>query len=210
MIVLHHLSFSRSHRVIWLMEELGLPYRLVSYARDQNFRAPPELAAVHPLGKAPVIEDNGIVLAESAVILTYINERYGSGRLAPARDSDLYFLHEEWLHYVESTAALPIMMMRIGDLSGGLAEGTRKFIQPTLEKTLRHIANRVEAGPYLMGDHFTLADIQMAYILEIAASSGSLADRPVLAAYLSRLRARPAFEKANEIGGPMLPPPAVQ
>ncbi len=205
MVVVHHLNFSRSHRVIWLLEELGLPYRLVRHERDANFRAPPALMQVHPLGKAPVIQDGDLTLGESAVILGYIDTRYGEGRHAPPRDSDAWFEHEEWLQYAESTAAFPIMVKRIGVITGGLSERMERFVDPTLAKTLRHIADRMSGRDYLMGDALTLADVQMAYPLEMARSMGLLQDYPAIADYLARLAARPAFMRAIEIGGPMLP-----
>jgi len=205
MIVVHHLNFSRSHRVIWLLEEFGLDYRLVRYERDAQFKAPPSLMKVHPLGKAPVIQDGDLTLAESSVILTYINERYGDGRLSPARGSNSYFLHDEWLQYAESTAALPIMMLRIGAINGGLSERLEQFIEPTLTKTLDYIAGAVRDQDYLMGREFTLADIQMAYPIEIAGHAGMLAEHQPIADYLSRLKARSAFARAVDIGGPMLP-----
>lgn len=206
MITLHHLSFSRSTRVIWLMEELGLPYTLVRHERDERFKAPPSLAAVHPLGKAPVIEDGSLVLAESAVILTYINGKYGQGRLAPPADTAAHFAHEEWLQYAESTAAFPIMSMRIGALTGGLSPRMQAFLEPTLLRTLDHIAQAVGVSPYLMGNDLTLADIQLAYLIEVARQTALLDKHPALAAYLDRLKARPAFARAEGVGGPMMPP----
>ncbi len=206
MITLHHLAYSRSHRILWLLEEAGLPYHLVRYDRDANFKAPPALAKVHPLGKSPVIEDGTLILAESAVILKYIDVRYAGGRFSPPRDTDAYFVHEEWLEFVESTAALPIMITRIGALTGGLTERMGQFVKPVLGKTLASIATAMIDQHYLMGEAFTLADIQIAYPLEVAARMGLLDPYPPLKAYLDRLRARPAFQKAVEIGGPMLPP----
>lgn len=206
MIVVHHLAFSRSNRVIWLLEELGLPYRLVRYERDENFRAPAALAAVHPLGKAPVIEDGGLVLAESSVILSYIDGRHGGGRFSPPRYSDAWYAHEEWLQYAESTAAFPIMVLRIGVLSGGPTDRLEAFVMPTLVKTLNHIERQIgERDSYLTGDGFMLADLQLAYPLEIAEHAGMLAKHPRVRDYLQRLKRRPAFQKAVEIGGPMLP-----
>ena len=206
MIILHHLNFSRSSRIIWLMEELGLPYELVRYERNERFRAPPSLQAVHPLGKAPVIEDDGLVLAESAVILGYINDRHGEGRFAPPAGSAAHVLHEEWLQYVESTAAAPIFMLIIGGMTGGLSERMEQFARPTLAKTLDFIAQGLGEDGFLMGPQFTIADIQMSYVLEMARHAGLLSGHPALVGYLDRLKARPAFVKAVEIGGPMAPP----
>lgn len=188
------------------MEELGLPYTLVRHERDARFKAPPSLAAVHPLGKAPVIQDGDLVLAESAVILTYINGRYGDGRLAPPADTAAHFRHEEWLQYVESTAAFPIMSMRIGALTGGLSDRMQAFFAPTLQRTLDHIASAVRAQTYLLGPELTLADIQMAYVIEVARDTGLLGSHPEIGSYLERLKARPAFAKAEQVGGSMMPP----
>ncbi|MBY0611988.1 MAG: glutathione S-transferase [Beijerinckiaceae bacterium] len=205
MIVVHHLNFSRSHRVLWLMEELGLDYELVRYERDGNFRAPPELAEIHPLGKSPVIVDDGFVLGESAVILAYLNQRHGGGRFAPPEGSNAYFTHEEWLHYAEGTAALPIMALRIGALTGGVSDGFNTFLTPTLKKTLNHIGSAVGERGFLSGEAFMLADLQMAYLLEVADHGGMLGGHPLVQDYLGRLKARPAFQRAVAIGGPMMP-----
>ena len=206
MLTLHHLNYSRSIRVIWLLEELGIEYDLVKYERDANFRAPPELKAIHPLGKAPVLVDGDLTLAESAPILAYIDERYGERRFSPPIDSDAAAVHDEWLQYVESSAALPIMMTSLGKRMGGLPDGLAKFTGPEVTKTLDYIGARVGDGPYLMGEQLMLADIQMCYILAIAESAGLLGDHPDVAAYLDRLRARPAFVAATEIGGPLMAP----
>jgi glutathione S-transferase len=206
MIILHHLNFSRSIRVIWLLEELCLEYELVSYQRDAKFRAPNSLKSVHPLGKAPVIQDGDLTLAESAVILEYINEKYGNGRFAPAPGTRGRAVHDEWLQYVESSAAFPIMLTLIGNMIGGLPDNLQSFTGPELTKTLDYIANGVRPGPFLMGEPFTLADIQMAYPLENARPIGLLNEHGILLAYLDRLKERPAYAKALKIGGPMAPP----
>lgn len=206
MLTLHHLNFSRSIRVIWLLEELGVEYDLVKYERDANFRAPSELKAVHPLGKAPVLVDGGLTLAESASILAYIDERHGNRRFSPPVGSDAAALHDEWLQYVESSASLPIMMTSLGKRMGGLPDGLAKFTGPEVTKTLDYIAAGVGEAPYLMGDALMLADIQMCYILAIAEGAGQLTAHPAVSAYLGRLKARPAFVAATEIGGPLMPP----
>jgi glutathione S-transferase len=206
MITVHHLNFSRSNRVIWLLEELGLPYELVKYERDSNFRAPDALKKIHPLGKAPVIADDGLVIAESAVILTYINDRHGEGRFAPKAGTQKRVLHDEWLQYVESSAAFPIMITLIGAKLGGLPDGLKGFSGPEVKKTLDYISSALVKGPYIAGDGFTIADIQFAYPLENAQQVGLLDDYAVLRSYLSRLAERHAYIKALEVGGPMVPP----
>jgi glutathione S-transferase len=206
MITVHHLNFSRSNRVIWLLEELGIPYELVKYERDGSFRAPAALKAIHPLGKAPVVADDGLVLAESAVILTYINDRHGGGRFAPKPGTQKRVLHDEWLHYVESSAAFPIMMTLIGNMMGGLPDGLWRFARSEVKKALDYTASGLTTAPFIAGEGFTIADIQFAYPLENAQQAGLLDDYAVLRSYLARLKKRSAYAKAIEIGGPMVPP----
>lgn len=206
MITVHHLNASRSFRVLWMMEELGLEYRLVRYERDETMRAPASLKAVHPLGKAPVIQDGDLTIAESAAILAHVNARHGGGRLAPPVGSDAATVHDEWLQYAESSAAFPIMLTLIGGMTGGLPDALAGFAGQGVARTLGYIASGIVPGPYLMGDMLTLADIQMSYLLAVAEHAGLLQDQPAIAAYFERLKARPAFTKALEIGGPMTPP----
>lgn len=206
MLTLHHLAYSRSLRVLWLLEELGVAYDLVSYDRTAAFRAPPELAQVHPLGKAPVIVDGDLVLAESSAILRYIHDRHGNGRLTPATGTNDHALHDEWLDYVESSAALPIMMTLVGQRTGGLGDGMKAFTEPQLKITLDYIAAGIGDGPFLMGDALTLADIQMSYMLAIARMAGALDDHPTVSAYLDRLLDQPGCRRATNRGGPMAPP----
>ena len=208
MITLHHLNFSRSTRALWLLEELGLAYELKSYARDRNFRAPAELAAVHPLGKAPTLVDDDLVLAESATILRYLEQKYGDGRLVPAPGTPDRAIHDEWLDFVESSAGLPIMLTLIGGMTGGLSPGLAGFTAPELTKALAYISDRVKDRHFLMGERFTLADIQMSYLLAALRNVGQLDAYPAVAAYLERLEATPGLAKAIAIGGPMTPPQA--
>lgn len=205
MIVLHHLAYSRGTRILWLLEELGVEYELVRYERDERFKAPPSLATVHPLGKSPVIVDGPLVLGESAVILRYLNERYGGGRFAPPAGSDEAFRHEEWLQYVESTAAFPIMSTRIGIVTGGLSDKMRDFVAPVLARTLDHIASAVRRHEFLTGPKPMLADMQMIYVLEVADRTGLLGGHPEIGAYLARLKNQEACRRAIAVGGPMMP-----
>jgi len=205
MITLHHLVFSRSTRIIWALEELGLPYDLVTHQRTPDFRAAPSLAAVHPLGKAPVLVDGPLRIVESGAILAYLNDRHGKGQLAPAIGSDARAIHDEWLHYVEGSAAMPIMLTLIGGMIGGLPDGLAGFVTPELAKTLAYVADAVNDGPWLLGEHFTIADIHLGYLVELVGAAGMLAAYPSLAAYLDRLKARPAYAKAIEKGGPVVP-----
>lgn len=203
MITVHHLNLSRSTRVLWLLEELGLEYNLVKHQRTPQFRAPDTLKAIHPLGKAPTIEDGPLKLAESAVVLDYINTRYGAGRLAPAPGTDEAWRHQEWLHYGESSAALPIMMSLLGAMTGGLSEGMGRFVESELTKALDYIQSSIGDGPFLFNDHFTIADIQLTYLMSMSRSLGKLESHPGLLDYVARAEARPAFIKAIEVGGPM-------
>ena len=205
MITVHHLNFSRSTRILWLLEELGLPYDLVRHERTAQFRAPESLKDVHPLGKAPAIVDGALVLAESATILDYINTRYGDGKFAPPAGSDEGWAHNEWLHYTESSAGLPIMTALLGAMTGGLPPGLGAFNESELAKTLEHIQTTIGDGPFLFGNSFTIADIQLHYLLAVLRSIGELAVYPQLLAYVERLHTRPALIKALEVGGPMTP-----
>lgn len=166
-------------------------------------RAPADLKAVHPLGKAPVIQDGDLTLAESASILRYLNDTYGEGRFAPPANTKLAAVHDEWLQYVESSAALPLMITLLGGMMGGLPEGLQAFTQPELRKTLDYLNDASMPGPFLMGEQFTIADIQLCYFLILAENAGMLGDHPPLIDYLRRLEARAAFVKAIEVGGPI-------
>lgn len=206
MITLHHLNYSRSTRALWLLEELGLDYELVVHERDQNFRAPPSLAAVHPLGKAPVIVDDDLILAESGTILRYLEQKYGDGRLVPAPGTPSRAIHDEWLDFVESSAGLPVMMTLLGGAMGGLPERLAGFTAPELEKALTYISERVSDRTFLMGDRLTLADIQMSYVLAALRNAGQLERHPAVAAYLGRLEETSGLGRAIARGGPMTPP----
>jgi glutathione S-transferase len=206
MITLHHLNFSRSTRVLWLLEELGIDYDLVRYERTAGFRAPDTLKEAHPLGKAPVLQDDDLTLAESATILAYLAQRYGDGRFVPAAGTADAAIHDEWLQYGESSAGLPIMMTLLGGMLGGLPDHISRFTTPELKKAFDYIEGRITSGgPYLMGETFTIADIQLAYMIDVADSSGMLGGHPALGAYLATLKQRPALARALEIGGPMHP-----
>jgi len=203
-IVLHHLEYSRSTRVIWLLEEMGTPYEMVRHQRDpQTFRAPPGLAEVHPLSKAPTVIVDGHVMVESGAIIEYLIERFGSETLAPAnaKDRPAYL---EWLHFAEGTMASPIIFSALAPRFGGLGPMLGGFMGAEVTKLLDHVERAVTGYDYLVGDRLSGADINMAYLLEVATASKQIGDRPNLIAYLERLRARPAYQKSIEIGGPMI------
>jgi glutathione S-transferase len=203
-IVLHHLEYSRSTRVIWLLEEMGTPYEMVRHQRDpQTFRAPPGLAEVHPLSKAPTVIVDGHVMVESGAIIEYLIERFGSETLAPAnaKDRPAYL---EWLHFAEGTMASPIIFSALAPRFGGLGPMLGGFMGAEVTKLLDHVERAVTGHDYLVGDRLSGADINMAYLLEVATASKQIGDRPNLIGYLERLRARPAYQKSIEIGGPMI------
>ena len=210
MLTLHHLQYSRSSRILFLLEELQIPYELVVYERNAAFRAPEGLKAVHPLGKAPVIEDGSLKLAESAVILLYLNDRYGNAGFAPTIGTHARAKHDELLHYAESSAALPLLVILMDMVLGGVSLGVRQFMAPELDKVLRHLGEALSSHPYLLGEELSLADIQFSYLIDLARSVELLEQHLLLRLYLDRMLARPAFQRALEKGGPMVPPEGLQ
>ena len=197
----HHLNNSRSQRILWLLEELGLDYEIVPYTRDATTNlAPPELEAVHPLGKSPVFEDGDIKIAESGAIVEYIVDKYGSV-LKPKSEKDKV-AHSEWLHYAEGSAMLPLMMnlylMRLGEAAAPLMPR----VNSEATNHLNYVAGALGDRAFLVGDSLTGADIQMSFALEVARNFGRLAAFPAMNAYLSRMQARPAYKAALAKGGP--------
>ncbi|MGH6956136.1 MAG: glutathione S-transferase family protein [Caulobacteraceae bacterium] len=202
MIVVHHLNESRSQRILWLLEELELPYEIKFYRRDATTNlAPPELTAVHPLGKSPVISVDGRAIAESGAIVDYIVRRHAGGRLAPDPSSPDYDKHQEWLHYAEGSAMLPLMLqlytMRLGEAGAPL----KPRIDGEIANHLGYLDQSLAGRDYLMGSDLTAADVQMSFVGEVGRAFGRLADRPNLDAWLNRLHARPAYKRALEKGG---------
>ncbi len=205
MLKLHHLDNSRSQRILWLLEELGVDYEIVPYKRDKATRlAPPELKAIHPLGKSPVIEDDGLVLPESGAIVEYIIGKYGKGRLKPADGTAEHARYLYWMHFAEGTA----MMQQLVRLYLGYAgEGAAPIIgriDANIKSVLDFMETEVKPGGFLVGDTLTAADINMSFPLEIAAVRAGLtpAAYPKLAAMLSAMQARPAYRRGIERGGP--------
>ena len=201
--VVHHLNDSRSQRVLWLLEELGLPYEVVRYERDAVTRlAPPELKAIHPLGKSPVLEDGKRKIAESGAILDYLVRRHGKGRFAPPQDTAAYDDYVHWMHYAEGSAMFPVLLQvytaRLGE--GGAPLQPR--IDSEFANHLGYIDQALDGRDFLVGDQFTAADVQIIFVLEGARAMGRLAAYPKASAYLDRLEARPAFKRALERGGP--------
>jgi glutathione S-transferase len=201
MLKVHHLNNSRSQRILWLMEELGLDYEIVRYQRDQTTNlAPPELKAVHPLGKSPVFEDDEHRIAESGAIVEYVVDRYGGGRLQPDPKSKDHVAYIEWLHYAEGSAMLPLMLnlyvLRLGEAGAPL----HPRIESEIANNLAYISGSLGERQYLLGD-FTGADVQVSFVVEVARAFGKLAPYPNLAPYVTRLHGRPAFQRSLEKGG---------
>lgn len=204
MIEVHHLTQSRSHRVIWALEELEVPYRIVTYERLPSMMAPPELKAIHPLGRSPVIRDGELTLAESGAILEYLVERYGKGRLAPERGTPEWVRYIYFLHYAEGSL-MPQLFLKlvIGKLSV-LGLPARGYVNRNIATHLDFLEEELADRPYLAGETLTAADIQMSYPLVAATSRGGLDEsHPRLMDYLKRLRAEPGLQRAVEKAGPL-------
>jgi glutathione S-transferase len=218
MVVVHHLNNSRSQRVLWLLEELGVDYQVTRYERDpQTMLAPASLRAVHPLGKSPVIVDDGLTLAESGAIIEYLAGRYGGGRLVPAAGTPEHLRYLYWLHYAEGSAMPPLLLKLVFDRVesapmpffvrpiarqiAGRAKGS--FIEPQIALHLDYMEGELAKSAWFAGDAFSGADVQMSFPLEAAAARAGLGPtRPRLTAFLERIHARPAYRRALEKGGP--------
>ncbi len=201
MIVVHHLNESRSQRVLWLLEELGAPYEIRHYARDATTRlAPPELKAVHPLGKSPVIEDEGNTLIESGAIVDYLIRRYGAGRLRPAETSAQFESYQQWLHYAEGSAMLPLLLKLYVSRLGDAGLPLKPRIDSELANHLGFVDRSLQGREWLVGDALSGADVQMSFVGE--AARGLRVDYPAMDAWVRRFQQRPAYRRALERGGP--------
>jgi glutathione S-transferase len=218
MIIVHHLNNSRSQRVLWLLEELGVPYEVKRYERDpETMLAPPALRAVHPLGKSPVITDGDLTLAESGAIVEYVAGRYGDGRLVPAAGTPDRIRYTYWMHYAEGSAMPPLLFKLVFDrietapmpffvrpfarAIAGRAKSS--FIEPQIKLHLDFMEGELGKSTWFAGTDFTAADIQMSFPLEAAAARAGLdATRPKLTAFLERVHARSAYKRALDKGGP--------
>jgi glutathione S-transferase len=202
MIVVHHLNDSRSERILWLLEELGVPYEIKRYQRDATTRlAPPELKQVHPLGKSPVITDGNRTIIESGAIIDYIIRHYGKGKLQPALETPEYDEYMQWLQYAEGSAMLPLMLFlyvgRLGEAGAPLAPR----IDSEMANHLGFIDSSLAGKQFLVGNALTGADVQMSFVGEVAGAFGKRAAYPNLDAWTKRLQERPAYKKALEKGG---------
>jgi len=219
MLTVHHLNNSRSQRVLWLLEELGVSYEIQRYERDaKSMLAPPELLRVHPLGKSPVLSDDDVTVAESGAIIEYLLEKYGAGRLVPPPGTEARRRFTYWLHFAEGSAMPPLLLKLIFDRIGsgqgmpffakpiGRAIATKVktlMIEPNLKRQLDYMESELGRSEWFAGDQFSAADIQMSFPVEAAAMRAGLdATRPRLMAFLNKIHARPAFRRALERGGP--------
>jgi len=201
-IIVHHLNDSRSQRILWLLEELGLSYQIERYQRDAQTRlAPPELKAVHPLGKSPVITDDGRVIHESGAIIDYLIRRHGRGSLQPSPETPAYDDYVQWLHYAEGSAMLPMLLNLYASRLGEAKAPLMPRIDSEIANHLGYIDGALKGRQYLLGSELTGADIQMSFVGEIAGAFGKRAAYVNLDAWVKRLHARPAYKAAIERGG---------
>ena len=216
MITVHHLNNSRSQRILWLLEELGLEYEIKPYQRDkQTMLAPPELRAVHPLGKSPVVSDGELTLAESGAIIEHLADRYGAGRLAPAFGSAERVRYLYWLHFAEGTAQPPFLLKLLFDrikskspvlirpIARAIADkALGGYVLPNIERNLNFMESELGRHDWFAGPQFSAADIQMSFPVEAARVRGGLdGSRPRLMSFLERIHSRPAYLRAVERGG---------
>jgi glutathione S-transferase len=216
-ITVHHLNNSRSQRILWLLEELGVPYEIKHYQRDpRTMLAPSELRAVHPLGKSPVVTDESLTLAESGVIMEYLADRYGSGQVIPAYGNPARLRCHYWLHYAEGSA-MPLLLLKlvfrrvetapvpffVRPIAKGIAGKVQQgFVDPQIALHLTYLEGELAKAEWFGGTDFSVADIAMSFPLEAAAARSGLDDRyPRLQAFLQRIHARPAYQRALERGG---------
>jgi glutathione S-transferase len=201
MLTVHHLNNSRSQRILWLLEELGVPYEIVKYQRMQPIPlAPPELRQVHPLGKSPVITDGDKTIAESGAIIEYLIDKYGRGRLKPAVGTDDYWRYVEWMHYAEGSAMTPLLMALFMGFLGDAGAPLMGYIDTQIADHLSYMEQGLGDHEFFVGTDLTGADIQLLFVLEAAGSR--LATYPKLVAYRDRMHARPAYRRGIEKGGP--------
>ena len=218
MITVHHLNNSRSQRVLWLLEELGLPYEIQKYERDaKTMLAPPSLLKVHPLGKSPVISDGDVTVAETGAIVEYVLERYGNGRLVPPAGSPERLRWTYWLHFAEGSAMPPLLLKLVFErikvtpmpfFARPIAKSLSNkvlaaMVEPNLKRQLDFMEGELGKSEWFAGPSFSAADVQMSFPVEAAAQRAGLdASRPRLMAFLKRIHARSAYKRALERGGP--------
>jgi glutathione S-transferase len=203
MIRVHHLNNSRSQRVLWLLEELAVPYEVIRYQRDaKTMLAPAALKQIHPLGKSPVVDDGDLRLAETGAIFQHLVARYGA-HLAPVAGSELHGRYLYWLHYAEGSAMPPLLLKLVLNRLGLLGWPARGFVDGQIKLHLDYLEQSLGDRPWFLGEIFSAADIMLSFPLEAAASRAGLdKSRPCLYDFLQRASQRPAYRRALEQGGP--------
>lgn len=217
MLTVHHLNNSRSQRILWLLEELGVPYEIKYYQRNpETMRAPPELASIHPLGRSPVVTEGEVVVAETGAIIEYLLDTRGNGRFRPSAGTPEARRFTFWLHFAEGSEMTPLLLRLVFDrlvaapmpffakpVAKGLAGKVRStFIDPQVEQHLTFIEAELGRSAWFAGDEFSAADVQMSFPLEVSASRVGLGEnRPRIKAFLERIHARPAYQRALARGG---------
>ena len=200
MLTIHHLKYSRSQSIVWLAEEIGMPYRLEIYERDLGAPAPPAYKALHPLGRAPIIQDGELVLVETLAIIQYLVTKYGGGRLAPKADSADYPLYLQWLQFAECSAMPHQLTLHMLAAGGGTANPEHAKMAARVDQDFAFVSAALAKQPYFAGESFTAADIAMSIPLRFALLTRDPVAHPHLAAYTARIAERPAFEKAASVG----------
>lgn len=210
MLTIHHLGVSQSDRIVWLMEELGLPYELVWYKRGADGLMPPEYVALHPASTAPVVQDGDRTIAESAVILEYVCHTHAGGRLTVAPKQANYFEYLYWMHFNNNVQGLFFAKLALGKQTGPEADRIGGFIRRREDGYYRHLDRRLGESPYLAGPELTCADIMVTFNLtELPLFGGrAISDLPNVQSYVKRIGARPAYQKAMQVAGPSAVPPA--
>ena len=202
MLIVHHLNNSRSQRILWLLEELGTPYKIKHYARDPDTsRAPAELKAVHQLGKSPVIEDDGLIIAETGAIIVYLLDKFGDGKLRPAKGTQDYVDYVHFLHFAEGSAMLPLLLSLYTGFLGEAAAPIQPMIMSEIKAILDYCEYHLISKTWFAGDELTGADIQMVFPLEAAKARGRLKGYEACNEYVDRIHKRPAYLRALEKGG---------
>lgn len=202
MITVHHLNNSRSQRILWLLEELGVEYEIKFYKRNEINRAPPELKEAHPLGKSPIIEDGDNMIAESGAAVDYLIRTYGGGKYMPALGSATFEKYNEWMHYAEGSAMVPLLMKLFTSMLGEGGEPLQPVIDAEITLHLGYMNDALGSNLFFMGDELTGADIMLTFICEAADSRIGLDGYDNLIAYTQRIHDRPAYQRGLEKGGP--------
>lgn len=203
MLILHHLNNSRSQRIIWLLEELGVEYAIKPYQRDPDTqRAPAELKAVHQLGKSPVLEDDGLIIAETGAIIVYLLDKFGDGKLRPKKGTQEYVDYVHFLHFAEGSAMLPLLLALYTGFLGEAGAPIQPMIMSEIKAILDYCEYHLISKTWFAGDEMTGADIQMIFPLEAAKARGRLKGYEACNEYVDRVHALPAYQRALEKGGP--------